>query len=74
MRLICAISVGVNMDFTLGKQFMTRVEVQTTIRTIGPYGSESGQRFEATGNKLLYASGRAGPMIDNIALYFDTCL
>ena len=63
-----------DLDFTQGTPFLTRLQVRTTIRTIGPYGAESGSSYRTAGNKLLFASGRSGPMIDQINLYYDICV
>ena len=63
-----------NLDFTEGTPFLTRLDVITTIRTLGPYGAQGSHSFSTAGNKLLYATGRSGPMIDQLILHYEQCI
>ena len=64
----------IDLDFTQGQTFPTRLEVHTTIRTLGPYGATSGNHYKTAGNTLLFAEGRSGSMVDQVTLYYDTCV
>ncbi len=63
-----------NLDFTLGKPFLTRVLVKTNLRTLGPYGGEGGQTFIVRGNRLMYLDGMSGALINQLTAFFDRCL
>jgi len=63
----------VQVDFTQGQQFLTQVIVHTNIRVLGPYGGRGEQSFKTYGDRLLYISGRSGPMVDQMTLYYDKC-
>ena len=63
----------IDLDFTIGKPFLTRLVLKTNLRTLGPYGGEGGQRFSLSGSKLMYVDGRAGPLVNQLTLYFEKC-
>ena len=63
----------IELDFTVGKSFLTRLVLQTNLRTLGPYGGEGGQRFSLSGSKLMYVDGKSGPLINQLAFYFEKC-
>ena len=63
----------VHVDFTSGKPFLTRLQIRTNLRVLGPYGGRGGEQMITQGRRLLYISGRAGAMIDQISLHFNQC-
>ncbi len=62
-----------NLDFSSGKPFLTRVLIKTNLRTLGPYGGYGGQSFDLNGYKLLYVEGKSGPLINQVTAYFEHC-
>ena len=62
-----------SLDFTLGKTFLTKVVVNTNLRTLGPYGGEGGKTSVMKGSKLMYVEGKSGPLVNQLTAYFDSC-
>ncbi len=65
--------LGMDMDFTSGKPFLTRLLIHTNLRTLGPYGGTGSNTFISRGTKFIYASGRAGSMVDQLVVFYDRC-
>ncbi len=64
---------NIDLDFTVGKSFLSRMVLETNLRTFGPYGGEGALAYSLEGSKLLYIEGKAGPLINQLTLYYDQC-
>ena len=63
----------IDLDFTVGKSFLSRMVLKTNLRTFGPYGGEGALEYRLKGSKLLYIEGKSGPLINQLTIYYDQC-
>ena len=56
---------------TYAGRIVQGVELLTTLKTCGPFGTPSAHIYVVSGHQLLYVSGRKGSLMDGMSFHFD---
>ena len=58
-------------SLTLGGKCIGGIQLQTTVKTCGPFGDTTSDMETASGHQLLYINGRNGDLVDGLEYVFD---